>query len=373
VKPLDLAPLRASGISLALLCPGSVRVPVLALNETNEAAGAGSAAHEALRSLAETGRLDWDTIPAIAARYGVGVDEVRMLAALGAKLWPSVKASFPDALTEVDLSAQIAPGVVLTGHADILSITGTVARGGDWKTGRKDGDYSGQMRAYGALVLLENTELTEVTITVLWVRSAEIENYTMTRPEALSWVRGLIERVVNWDGVYRPGPHCHHCPRSHECEAANALVRRDIAAVADKSLVARAECELERMPPEEIVEILQKADTVMRYADRLREAIKRHVEKHGDIVANGVRLTIDVEPRRSVDPVAAWPVLEALGFADDDFAACMKLSISKLEDRVAKKAGKGKGAAAVRDLKANLDAHGAISVTELHKLTAKRA
>lgn len=369
-----LIDLRASALPMAFRCAASIRSGTLLLNETNAAADAGTAAHEALQSLASAGSLDWEGIPEIARKHGCEVDEVRMLAAMGAKLWPSVAESFPLAMTEVEIVVEIAPSVVLRGHLDLLSITDTVARAGDWKTGRKDGDYRSQMQAYGALVLLENRELTEVTITVLWVRDQEIENYTMTRADAFAWLRRLMADVVNWDGVYRPGPHCAHCRRSHECEAANALVRRDVAVIADKSIVVRAESELATMTAAEKVAIYEKATLVEGYAKRVREAIKADVLAHGDVVANGVRLTIDTEERRALDALKAWPVLDkACGFSDEDFARCIDLRISKVEKVVAEKAGKGRGAAAVRTLKETLEAVGAVERTEVKKLAQKRA
>lgn len=365
--------LRASALPMAFRCPGSVRRGELAINETNDAANLGTAAHEALRSLAETGEVDWTGIPALALRSGVPGDDLRMLAALGAKLWPSVAASFPDALTEVSLEAEIAPGVFLTGHADLLSVTGTVARGGDWKTGRKDGDYAHQMRGYCALILLANPELEEVTFTVLWVRDQEIENYTMTRQGAAAWVRELRAVVVDWDGTYRPGGHCAHCPRSHECEAANALVRRDVAVIADKAIVAKAEAELATMTEAEILSLYEKASLVVRYADRVRDAIKAHVREHGDIVAAGARLTLETEERRGLDTLKAWPTLEAQGFSDEDFARCVEIRISKAEKLIAEKAGRGRGAGAIRDFQAALKAADAIEIKETQKLAVRRA
>lgn len=369
----ELLTLRASSMPQGFRCPASVRTGRIALNETHEMATLGTAAHEALRSLAETGSIAWDEIPGLAERYNVPVAELRMLCAQAAKTWPTISASFVDALTEVELSVEVVPGVLLSGHLDLLSISGTVARSGDWKTGRVDSDYAHQMKAYGALVLLDNADLTEVTITIIWVRAGEIENYTMNRAGLKRWLASLLDVVVNWDGVYRTGAHCAHCARSHECAAANALVRRDVAAMSDQELVERAENALETMTAEEKIELLRKADMVAGYAERVRKAIKADVLENGDVVANGVRLTIDTEQRRDIDSLAAWPVLEAAGFGDEEFARCIDIRVSKAEKLVAERAGRGKGAAAVRELSAALQSAGAISVREIQKLSAKRA
>lgn len=365
--------LRASATPLAMLCAGAVRSEGLRVDQTNAAATVGTAAHECLRALAETGHVDWDGIAAIAARHRAAEDEVRMLCAMAQKLWPSIAESFAEALTEVELSAELSPGVFLTGHMDLLAIRGRVARGADWKTGRKDSDYAAQMRSYGALVLLENPELTEVTVTVIWVRESEIENYTMTRAAADAWVARLLETVLTWDGVYRPGSHCQYCPRSHDCAAANAMTRRDVAVIADKSTVALAEAELALMKPADIVELHRKAALVSSYADRVLAAVKAHVEASGPVIGDGIVLQIAEENRRELDPLKAWPVLEAAGFDDADFANVVKLSISKVEKRVAQKADKGKGAAAVRELSAALAKAEAVEINQVKKLAVRRA
>lgn len=364
--------LRCSALPLAFRCPAAIRPAALRLNESNEAADLGTAVHEALESVVETGSLDWEPIPEIAKRHGVPEDDVRALAATGAKLWPQIAASFGGALTEVELGSEIAPGIMLTGHLDGVSRVLRVARGLDWKTGRVDRSYVHQMKGYATLLFLDDPELEEVTITIVWLRDGEIENYTCSRKDALAWIAELLRVVVNWDGVYHPNQECPHCPRSHECEAANAVARRDIAAVADKSLVAQAEAALATMAPADVVELVRKASLVKGYADRIREAVRAHVLKHGDIVADGVRLTIDTEERREIDTLKAWPVLEASNFTEAELAESVEVRVSKAEKVVARKAGRGKGAGAVREFKDALAKAGAVEIKEVHKLAEKR-
>jgi hypothetical protein len=103
----DKLRLRCSALPLAFICPGSVRTGELQINDTSDAAELGTAAHVGLARLVETGSVDWESVPEIAKRYGVDERELRMLLANGAKLWASVKHSFPDALTELAFSAEI--------------------------------------------------------------------------------------------------------------------------------------------------------------------------------------------------------------------------------------------------------------------------
>lgn len=365
--------LRASRMPLAFTCAGSIVPPVIPINETNSAAALGTAAHEALRSLAERGDLEWHRVPTIAAAHGVAPDEIYPLLQCARRLWPSLADSFAGALTEVPLRAEIGGGITLTGTADVLSIHEHVARAADWKTGRVDSNYAAQMRAYAALVMLENPNLAEVTATVVWLRAAEIENYTMRHLDLVEWLKELRSRVLQWDGVYHPGKHCEYCPRSHECDARNALVRRDVAAMTDVELADRLESTLSLMRPEAIVELHRKADSVIDTATRVRSAIKAHVLARGDVVSDGVRLTIETQARRELRPEITWPLLEDEGFESKDFAACIDFHITRVEKVVATSAGRGKGAAAVRKLIAKLDGAGAIEIKEQQILRAKRA
>jgi hypothetical protein len=360
--------LRASRAPLAFQCPAALHSTGILVDETNDAATLGTAAHTLLAELARAGEIPWDRVPETAQQYGVDSDELRMLCAMGRKLWEAVRESFPAPLVEVPLSAEIA-GVLLTGHADLISVSESVARVGDWKTGRKDTDYREQLAAYATLVLLDNPELEECTATILWVRDGEIENYTLTRESMRDWLARVESQVAQWDGVYRPGPHCRYCPCSHECAAANALARRDVAALLNVDVAA----ELALMPPAQIIALHQRAANVASIAYRVREAIREHVRANGAIVADGHQLTITEQQKRQLRPAEAWSVLEAAGFSDEDFAACVKLSVTKVEDRVAKKAPPRKGAAAKRALAAELEQANAIEWKTEERLALKRA
>jgi hypothetical protein len=371
----DLLTVRASALPLAFRCAGSLRPDPneVRINPSHDAANDGTAAHECFQKLVENGLVDWDAVPEVAQKHGADVEEVRMLCAMASRLWRQVKDSFYGALSELGFASEVAPGVTLTGHVDINAVNGTVARAADWKTGRKDTDYSHQYRAYATLILLDDPTLTEVTVTGIWVRDGDIENYTMTRADARAWLRELQDRVLQWDGVYRTGSHCVWCPRSHECQAARAMFRRDMETVASPDVLARIEGDLSQVSAEEALDIYQKAALVEQFAGKIKASLKRHVEENGDIQTKNYRLTVVSEERRNLDPMLAWPVLDLEGFTDEDKAACMKFSISKVEALVKERAGRGNGARAIRELNGKLQEARAIGVDEIRKLTLKRA
>ena len=370
----QLIHLRCSALPLAFRCAGSVRRGRVLINESNDAADLGTAAHEGLAKLVATGRVDYDAVPALAKKHGVDETDLRVLLAQGYKLWEQVKASIPDPMTEVELSHTIG-SLTLEGHADILGRSANTGHVDDWKTGRNDSDYSEQLKGYAALALLEDITLTSATAGVLWVRDCEYEHYTMDRAGVWEWMARVESEIVQWDGTYRPGKHCEYCPRGHECVARNALVRRDVAAISDRDLVGHVEDAetLAAMPAERKVEILQQADRVGKLAERVRAAIRADVVKNGDIVGAGVRLTLVTEERRKLDTWTAFPVLEAANFTDEDKAAVIDISLSRAEDIAAERAGKGKGAAAKRELRAALEGAGAIKIETITKLVQRRA
>jgi hypothetical protein len=367
--------LRCSALPLAFLCPGSVRPSKLSINETNTQAETGTAAHAALRRLVEVGVADWDSVPDLARRHGANENELRILIAQATKLWNQVKESFPAALTEVSLSYD-GLGFEVTGHADILGSSGDHAYVGDWKTGRLDADYREQILGYCALALLEDHTLEQATAGILWIRDGEYEQHTMRRSQLEDWLARLATEILEWKGTYKPGPHCAHCRRNHECDAANALMRRDLAIVTDRNLVGYAEDgeTLDTWTNEAKIDLVEKARVASHLIERVLGALKADVVKNGGEISDGKRrLVMVTEQRRSLDPIKAFPVLTAAGFDDEDMAQVISMSASKAESVVRDKSQKGKGAAAVRELQSTLEAAGAIRVSEFSKMIQRRA
>lgn len=364
----EVLKLRCSALPLAFRCAGSARRGELSINETSEAADLGTAAHEGLATVVATGRVNWDGVGELAQRHGVDEGELRGLLAQGSKLWEQVKDSFPNASTEVALT-YVGEGFVLTGHADVMASSAGTIHVGDHKTGRKDADHSEQIRGYAFLGLATVVDATQATAGVLWVRDGEYEHHTMSVEQAAAWLKRLVEEVVEWDGTFRPGPHCAHCPRSHECPAANALVRRDVAALVGMDL---DEVALAALTPSQRVELVVKARAVSQIAERVVGAIKADVIKNGDVEADGMRLTVQRTERRRLNVLQAFPIIQGR-LEDEEMAEVIDISLAKAEQAISKKAGRGKGAGAVRELTRELDEAGAIEVGVTTSLVVRRA
>jgi len=351
---------RCSALPRILRCSASADAPDLPIASTSDAAETGTEVHRHAARLVQTGAVDWDAVPRS--------PEVRMLVAAAVRAWSDLGLGHLPAIEELSLSATVGT-VTVTGHADsvILGEDGT-ATILDWKTGRLDTDYREQMRGYACLLLIDSARTERVDTVTVWLRDGEIERHTFDRDDLAAWCDQIA--ALGAAGSYTSGPHCTYCPRSHECPAWNALARRDAAALLDVDPATLADT-LATMPAEKILDLYRQAKRVDAIAYRVKEALRLHVTKSGDVVADGARLTMTTEHRREIDTAAAWPILES-ELTDAELAACVSVSVSKVEDAVAKKAGRGKGAAAKRALAERLEAAGAVTLTQISKLTERR-
>jgi hypothetical protein len=425
--------IRCSSLPAAFSCPGSIQTPALRINPDSEPANEGNAGHAVMHIIAERDltSLDEVNLTEIARAYKVDADELRHAAWNGIAVWRQIRESFPGARGEVDFASVLVPdllgmsaegrscatcfhppeahiynegacrpgftcaaacerfvpaasartttivedGVTLTGHADLLARDGARANGADWKFGRVDKDYSHQVRGYMALTLLMYPEIEHVAWTIVWMRERETESYTMDRAQGLpDFLDRFTRDVVGWDGTYRPGPKsCAWCPRAHECPALEAMARRDVALLTDGDLAAKMERGLVELPDETVVDLYRRAKYITNACDSLKEAIRARVEHAGGALdgGDGTELRFISTNSRVIDPLAAWPVMEAR-LGPEDIAAVVKVPASRLDDVIATKAGRGNGASAKRELAAALEAAGAIRLVPGKRLSDQR-
>lgn len=355
--------LRASAMPRAWLCPGSMTAPNVIVETDDGASRLGTATHDALGYIVR-GELGVDEAASMfAVEYRVDEKDLRILLIQGANAWREIKASFPSPKFE-DYYESKKQEYTIRGHVDMISVAGASARILDWKTGRKDSDYSQQMRAYACLVLDCYELIEEVTCTLVWIRECEIETITVKRADAEKWLRDVERQVVNWDGRYHAGSHCLYCPRAHECEAATVLQRSATRAIVESDTTALAQ-----MSNEQIVGLYEKAALVAKMSKAALDAIKAHVGEHGPVItASGSTLALLNESRRKLDTATAWPILQAQ-FTDDELASCIDISLSKASAIVSAKTEKGKGKAVAKFHEALADA---IHTTTFDRLVTRR-
>lgn len=349
--------LRCSALPLILRCAAAAQRPELLVHETCEAAHTGTHVHGHLRRIVETGSTDQ-----------IHNGETRVLVGMGRRMWfEHLRDLFPSPRCENELSVEVLPGVTVTGHTDVQSGMIGTCRVLDWKSGRKDTNYSEQLLGYAALAMLENHAIERVETHIAWLHDYEVENYSMDRSDLPAWVE-QIRAVADWSGGYESGEHCDHCPRSYECPGHRAIVRRDVSALLE---LEELESGLAQMTAERKLDLFRKAKLVGNVAERVCKALRGHVDATGDVVAGDAKLTVDIQRKRKIDTFAAWPVL--LDVLDDrEVAACCDVRPSKLDEIVAHKAGRGNGAAAKRHLKRKLEEVDALHFTEIRRLTERR-
>lgn len=334
----------------------------------------GTAAHEALAEVIEGREPDLEII---ALRHGVDLGELSTLVAVGRSAWNKLAPSYPNARTEVAVSADEEvtgqEGLRLVGHVDVLSEQWPEeARGIDWKSGRKEEtDYYDQIAGYATCLILGHG-FKRVVFSVVWLRSMSIETFTFTREDAVKFAARVAAALAP-GASYRIGEHCPNCARSHNCPALIAAGRRDLAlfAGADAGEIIAA------APSEQLVALRRKVRTLVSFAESLDDAIRRRVATDGPLDSgDGYSLQlVEENGKREIDTIKAWPVLQA-ALTDEELAPCITVSARAVDDAVAKKAGKGKGAAAKREIAAALEQAGALTqpkVTKLKEVRAPRA
>ena len=357
---------RCSALPLAAVCPGSCRPAEVMVDAVNEAADSGTAVHFALAKLV-TGTPAIESLAMATERWpSVDVDDLRFLFWSGVKMWLKISEWMP--LPKVETYFHIAS---LSGHIDVWSliIGGKKAVVNDWKSGRKDYSCKDQLFGYCWLIFQAFPDLEEISANASWLRTGEIESYTVSRARAEEWYAEVVGNVVNWDGTFHPGDHCEHCHRNHECPAQTALVRRDVAMFADDSQFA----DLQSMPGPQFVRMHRKLKGL---ASRIEEALKSmrpEVSRRGGDIEDGEGSHLFFRNdggKRKVDAFKAWPILQKR-FSDAELCSGLQVSVATLEKIVADKAenGKGKAKQAFCD---ELEAAGALTQPTVEKLVFER-
>jgi hypothetical protein len=199
----------------------------------------------------------------------------------------------------------------------------------------------------------------------VWLRTGEVEQYTVTRKRTAEWVKEFEGRVLEWDGVFHPGDHCGICPRQATCQGLQQWRSSALTVVSGV-------LDISTMADDQILELHRRRIALEAMIDALKSAIRAEVDAREEVKAGGwvLHLVGENGPRK-VDPLAAWPVLQS-HLTDREIAACVRVSVGDVEKKVAEKAGRGKGAAAKRALCDDLEKAGAVMQVKIEKLKLER-
>jgi hypothetical protein len=353
---------RCSSLPLAFICGGSIRGD-LSIDSVSDPADDGTAVHAGLASVVRGMAAESAYELMLAEFPSCNRGEVTPLFWAGVKMWGEIGQWMPGAYSECHYEND-----GLSGHLDAESTQETEGAVCDWKSGRKDHDYRQQGFGYAFLKLRNQPALKQVTAHFAWLRTQELESYTVTRGRAELWYQELQDRVVNWDGKYHEGPHCAFCPRRASCPAVTAMVRADVAMFSDGKTFELSTC-----TGPELCGHFRKIKMLQRFLEAAERNARMEISHRGEVDdgEGGLIHMVPTKGNREINPLLAWPILTAR-LSDDEMAGVVDIGVGKMESAIKAKAPKGKGAAAVRELSEALEAAGAVSREPGFKLTDER-
>jgi hypothetical protein len=354
--------LRCSALPTFMRCFQSA-VGDVRIKEFHAEAVLGQAVHAALARYVAGMPVE---VAAVAALYGADEDELGYLFRQGCIAWDEIRPRVADSPVwpEWRLQAVVAPSVDLTGAADVIieHDGGRVLEVIDWKTGRRDADHREQVLGY-CLLGLENFPKAEAaTSRVVWLRDLSAEIYSMRRSEMDMYKERL--RVQLGNEAYQPGEHCGYCPRKFQCEGRIEMSRAALAVIGGQRV------DLATMTPDQQVALYRKAREVVDLGFRVIDQVKA-LAREEPIKGMGVRLEVVQDSRRALKAAEAWPVLQK-HLSDEALAEAVKVSITAVQEAVARDAPRGEGAGRKRAILAELEEAGAVTTTTVERLSERR-
>lgn len=342
--------LRCSSLDRAADCPASTINPSVKIEVANEAGSLGSGAHEHNAEMVNDRRVDVDELAEKWFNGGDKDDFIRFrdqlskLCGLSRGAWKRLRDHFPNPEAEVEMEYLDEEfNILLTGHADLLSMVGTVAaRILDWKSGWADREHSNQVRGYAFLLCKRNPAIETVTVHVLNLRRGELDTQEYTREELEAWWRGLAAAVVTMRDTHRPSPEaCGFCQRRHECAARAKLLGQAIVLLDEM----REHQSPLAVAPEQLATILEQARMIESFCETVRGLVKESVVSAGGVISleDGRELAIEVGEKRQIDFAAAEGVIQAkLGDRWREAVKIVNKDVEKLVGETAPYRGKGK-------------------------------
>lgn len=351
---------RCSSLDRLLACPGSAAPAPFPFNPSSEAAIAGTAKHLAL-ALAQPGEaVDFGEI---AHASGVEADDLRSAVGTGRRVVDEIRGwcSLPPTVqTEVRLD-----GPVCSGTADwIASVYDgdghTPADGPllelvvlDWKTGWSGDEHPAQTLGYASAARAQFGMPTSGRLTTVeaWLRLGErrVKHYTSSDLDAFE---ARVAAAVASVASVTPGTHCGFCPRRLVCEPRHDYVRAASMAVARTCHRFEKGVAITR---EQLGALYEQYRTVTAAARLYEKLLGDELELGPIALPDGRQLALVTSERKVLDPHPALAVLEDHAFSAAELRECVSVSKSAVERVAREKAGKGKGAALMREITAGLD------------------
>lgn len=236
--------------------------------------------------------------------HAADATEVRFLVHWSLDHWRQIKHEFPDPMTELELTAALPGGKwQITGHPDLISITGKAAFVLDYKTGRDPGNYLHQLLAYAHLIMFNDENVETVKCTQLDVRTSKTTTHTYTRKEVYDWAQYYADRLE--DKQYRIGNHCGLCPRRGECPRISEWIRVMAAAFLGDEEVIMPDDKMEWGPI--LKKAYDRAKQLEYNLDDFKNGLKTTLKMTGPLpLENGESFGVVQKPRDVIDAGLAF-------------------------------------------------------------------
>ena len=365
----DILTISPSQMDRILVCPPSVVTEGDGerIEEYSDRAPLGTAVHALLARLVLGQSVERTDIIARAKADNLDVDELSILYYIGRRMWEKVSSYFLEPQCEVEMMSDLAPGIRLSGTADLVSVSGDLATVGDWKSGRET-EHMEQVRAYAWLVAQEHPEVENVSATLLWIRGEKAQSWNYGRAELNEWRERVVDTLVNprRKNVYRPGEACTYCPKRVHCGPRKEYERSALALFEGDGGVT--------VPNDEVPALYEKIQALERALKQARSEITKRVHAAGGTLAgkDGHVLTHQTRERKDLDVIKAWPILTQ-EFDADEMAQMVKVSLPKALSAAAARVPRNMKAIEKEALTTRLEEVDAITTTETHALQLKRA
>lgn len=363
--------IRCSALPRILSCPASVEAPEIPIDTTTPAATIGTAFHEAIAD--HIANKSFDGIEYYAHKYDLAPDQTEELSDLfynGRKMWDNtiMPQLLPGSVKVEERQTWEMPGspiVELSGQYDAIAQTADQQASViiDWKTGRGEYAYKHQLVGYALLLRMAYGDLMPQKIVgvVAYPRTRKYEQFSIDREDLNICMKRIFKIRDTERRPFAPFiDNCRYCPRAMECPACLQETQNAVA-VFDGNVGSLTTSE--RLAAAYNQYCIAKA-AIEKFGDNLR----KWIQTYGPLpLENGEQLELKATERQTIMLTAESAAsLTAKGI--DLYGLGISIPKTDLMAQVAAQAGKGKGAAAKRDMMAELTDCGAVKVSKYDRL-----
>ena len=330
--PLEQLTIRASSGGAADLCPGSIRGE-LEIDPVNSASTTGTCAHDIMAQIIRQGL---DELPGnydeICQSYtAVDPDDLRPVVNVMIRAWQQRREYYPDPNIEQQLKCELAPGLRVIGHPDVDSVCPPskgddkhVIRTWDTKTGYLDRDHTVQIYLYWLLRWAQSglpADTVRFEADIVKPRLLLVDQMSDSAEGVLAWMRRFVQNVGDWDGVFHPGVHCHHCRRGFDCQARDQWMASLVRDLTDESDNAKLKLCMRQITDKDpavriragqyLAEIMGVAKSAAERGEAIRGTLREYAKTAPIQISDDWELRIVESTRARINLRDAAPVIGA--------------------------------------------------------------